>query len=328
MIVLAAAIQLVPLAAPLLLSTDAWTYWSYGWIGARSDGNPYSDPPANFPDNPAIDYMGSAWLGTTTVYGPAFTAASEPLAIVAGDSDAVAAWSYKALAAAAALAAALLAGRLARRRAFAIALVGWNPVLAIHLAGGGHNDAWVGALILAALALSASRRAQAGGALWILAIAVKWVPALFLALRSLESRATGRPHGARGLAGAAAGIAIGATVLYGGAWPLAIFPLVGNAALETSYAFPHRLEQLGLPDDLALAARDRGARGGARSSPAAPPRAGAAGLAACLVLVTTPYLAVWYLAWAVPVAAAEEDAVATVAVLALCAYLLPQTIPI
>ena len=186
MIVLAAAIQLVPLAAPLLLSTDAWTYWSYGWIGARSDGNPYSDPPAQFPDNPAIDYMGSAWLGTTTVYGPAFTAASEPLAVVAGDSDAVAAWSYKALAAAAALAAALLAGRLARRRAFAIALVGWNPILAVHLAGGGHNDAWVGALILAALALSASRRAQAGGALWILAIAVKWVPALFLALRSLE----------------------------------------------------------------------------------------------------------------------------------------------
>ena len=276
-IVLAAAIQLVPLAAPLLLSTDAWTYWSYGWIGARSDGNPYSDPPANFPDNPAIDYMGSAWLGTTTVYGPAFTAASEPLAIVAGDSDAVAAWSYKALAAAAALAAALLAGRLARRRAFAIALVGWNPVLAIHAAGGGHNDAWVGALILAALALSASRRAQAGGALWILAIAVKWVPALFLALRSLESRATGRPHGVRGLVGAAAGIAIGATVLYGGAWPLAIFPLVGNAALETSYAIPHRLEQLGLPDDLALARRDRGAGGRARPPrPQRRPRARAA----------------------------------------------------
>ena len=46
------------------------------------------------------------------------------------------------------------------------------------------------------------------------------------------------------------------------------------------------------------------------------------------MLVTTPYLAVWYLAWAVPLAAAEEDAAATVAVLALCAYLLPQTIPI
>ena len=35
-VVLAAAIQLVPLAAPLLLSTDAWTYWGYGWIGAEA----------------------------------------------------------------------------------------------------------------------------------------------------------------------------------------------------------------------------------------------------------------------------------------------------
>jgi hypothetical protein len=327
-IALAAAIQLVPLAAPLLLSTDAWTYWSYGWIGSHG-GNPYSDPPADFPDNPALGYMGSDWLGTTSVYGPAFTAASEPLAVVAGSSSAVAAWSYKALAAAAALAAALLAGRLARRRAFAIALVGWNPILAVHLAGGGHNDAWVGALILAALALSASRRAQSGGVLWVLAVAVKWVPLLFLALRSLESRSSGRPLGLRGLVGAGAGVAVGAGILYGGAWPLAIFPLVGNAALETSYAIPHRLEQLGLPDDLALGLAvtalvvglvllsREATRGRARL-----------GLAACLVLVTTPYLAVWYLAWAVPLAAAEEDAVATVAVLALCAYLLPQTIPI
>jgi hypothetical protein len=273
--------------------------------------------------------MGSAWLDTTSVYGPVFTIASEPLAVVAGDSDAVAAWTYKALAAAAALAAALLAGRLARRRAFAIALVGWNPLLAVHLAGGGHNDAWVGALILAALALSASRRLQGAGALWVIAIGVKWVPILFLALRAAESRATGRPRAYRGLVLAAAAAAGVATVLYGFAWPFAIVPLAGNAALETSYSIPHRLEQLGLPDGLALALAlvalavglvllmREATRGRARL-----------GLAACLVLVTTPYLAVWYLAWAVPLAAAEEDAVATVAVLALCAYLLPQTIPV
>ncbi len=328
-VVLAAAIQLVPLAAPLLLSTDAWTYWSYGWIGARGGGNPYDDAPETFPANPALPYMGNAWVGTTSVYGPAFTMASEPLAIVAGDSDGVAAWTYKALAAGAALAAALLAGRLARRRAFAIALVGWNPLLAVHLAGGGHNDAWVGALILAALALSASRRLQGAGALWAIAIGVKWVPVLFLALRAAETRATGRPAANRGLVGTAAVIVLGATLLYGGAWPFAVLPLAGNVALETSYAIPHRLEQAGLPDavtlglaataflcGLAWLAREAG-RGRARL-----------GLAACLVLVTTPYLAVWYLAWAVPLAAAEEDAVATVACLVLCAYLLPQTIPL
>ena len=30
-----------PLAAPLLLSTDAWTYWDYGRIAAVHDANPY-----------------------------------------------------------------------------------------------------------------------------------------------------------------------------------------------------------------------------------------------------------------------------------------------
>ena len=328
-IVLAAAIQLVPLAAPLLLSTDAWTYWSYGWIAARGDGNPYAEAPESFPTNPALPYMGSAWLDTTSVYGPVFTMTSQPVASVAGDSDGIAAWTFKALAGGAALATALLAGRLARRRAFAIALVGWNPLLAVHLAGGGHNDAWVGALILAALALSASRRLQGAGAMWVLAIGVKWIPILFLALRAVEARATGRPTGHRGFAITAVAVAVAASVLYGSAWPFAIVPLAGNAALETSYAIPHRLEQLGLPDALALGlavavflagfawlALEAG-RGRARL-----------GLAACLVLVTTPYLAVWYLAWAVPLAAAEEDAAATAACLALCLYLLPQTIPL
>ena len=109
----------------------------------------------------------------------------------------------------------------------------------------------------------------------------------------------------------------------GGSWPLAILPLAGNAALETSYAIPHRLEQLGIPDGLALGlavaaclVREAG-RGRARL-----------GLAACLLLVTTPYLAVWYLAWAVPLAAAEEDPAAALACLALCGCLLPQTIPV
>jgi hypothetical protein len=47
------------------------------------------------------------------------------------------------------------------------------------------------------------------------------------------------------------------------------------------------------------------------------------------VLLTTPYLVVWYLAWAVPLAAPEDDdRVARLGALALTAYLLPQTIPL
>ena len=53
----AAAVQLVPLAAPLLLSTDALSYTTYG----RAD-DPYSDHPE--------------WA-TPSVYGPLWTLLSE-----------------------------------------------------------------------------------------------------------------------------------------------------------------------------------------------------------------------------------------------------------
>ena len=51
------------------------------------------------------------------------------------------------------------------------------------------------------------------------------------------------------------------------------------------------------------------------------------GLAAGLLLVTTPYLTPWYLAWTVPLAAAEEDRAARMLAVLLTVYLAPQTIP-
>ena len=326
---LAAAIQLAPLTAPLLLSTDAWTYWLYGRIAAVHDANPYVDEPAEFPDDPAFPWIGEDWRDSTSVYGPAFTLASEPLARAAGESEDAAAWIFKALAGGCALAAALLAARVSRRPAFAAAFVGWNPLLALHLAGGGHNDAWMAALVLAALALGASGRRQAAGVAWALAVFVKWIPIVFLALRSLEARAAGRRGGHVGLLAATAIVVGLATARYGVDWLQAFGPLARNANQETSYALPHRLEQLGVPDTLAvglfaaaflaafvwLALEAR--RGRARL-----------GLTAALLLLATPYLAPWYAVWAVPLAAADDDRVAQAICLALCAYLLPQTVPL
>jgi hypothetical protein len=328
-LILAAGVQLVPLAAPLLLSTDAWTYWGYGWIAAEGGGNPYVDPPSAFPESPAAPYLGAAWRDTTSVYGPAFTLLSEPVALAAGDSADAAAWIFKALAAAGILVAVTAIARVAARPALAAAFVGWNPVIAVHLAGGGHNDALVGGLAAAAIALAVRRRHSLAGAAWVLAALVKWVPLLFLALSLLAARARGRPAGGRGMLVAAAVVGLLGTWRYGLDWLRAFGPLADNAVLETSYALPSRLEQLGLPDTAALALVVVAAGSGllllARSARNGDP---CLGRAACLVLVTTPYLAVWYLAWAVPLAAAEEDRIARYGALALTAYLLPQTIPL
>src|SRR5262249_50596394 len=152
----------------------------------------------------------------------------------------------------AALASAALAATLARRRALALAFVGWNPILAIHLAGGGHNDAWIGLLVLGALALAASRRATAAGVSWIAAVAVKWVPLVFLALQLLEARAQRRRLGLAGMLGGAAAVGAVASWRYGWRWLGALAPLADNARQETRYALPHRLESAGLSRDVSI----------------------------------------------------------------------------
>ena len=325
---LAVAIQLLPLASPLLLSTDAWAYWEYGAI-AREDGNPYRDTPSDHPENPAYEHAGFRWRDTISVYGPAFTLLSEGIAYASGVSEQAAAWTFKVLAALSMLAVTALAAVLSRRPVLAVALVGWNPLLAIHFAGGGHNDALMMALVLGAIALAATGRRGGAAAAWALSIFVKWVPAVFFALRALHARATRRPVSHLGFGLTVAAVAAVATWRYGLDWLRAFGPLARNAEEQTSFALPQRLEQLGSPHAVALGVATAVLVGGllwlAREA-----LRGRVLLAraACLLLVTTPWLAPWYVVWALPLAAAEDDRRAQLAALALCIYLLPQTIPI
>ena len=322
--VVAVTVQLIPLAAPLLVSTDAWTYWSYGRIAAVHEANPYVEPPANFPDDPALPYTGTSWRETPSVYGPAFTLASEGVARVAGASADAAAWLFKALAALAMLAATYFAARVASAKAFACAFVGWNPVVSLHLAGGGHNDAWVAALVVAALALASVRRELAGAA-WAAAVLVKWVPLLLLPLHALERRRLGY----LGLGAAFAVLVAASAWRYEFEWVRALEPVARKAGEQTSYALPSRIAELGVPREAAAAALAlafaaayalllrQAFRGRARL-----------GLTAALLLLATPWLVVWYLAWPAALAAAEEDRTAQWLVIALSAYLLPQAVPV
>src|SRR5207247_7191904 len=125
---------------------------------------------------------------TPSVYGPAFTVASAGIAEASGSSRADAAWAYRLAAAAGMLVLVGLAALRARRRALAAAVVGWNPLLALQSAGGGHNDVWMMALVLAALVLADPGRALIAGASWAVAVFVKWavlglVPIALLAAR-------------------------------------------------------------------------------------------------------------------------------------------------
>ena len=339
-LVVAVVVQALPLGAPLLLSTDAWTYWDYGRLSAVHGANPYAVHPAAFPLDPAFAHMGTNWHDTTSVYGPLFTLLSEPLGFVAGGSAGAAAWLFKALAALGILAAALLAARLSRRPALALVAVGWSPLLAVHAAGAGHNDAWVAALLLGALAAAAARRPLLAGAGWAAAALVKWVPLVLLALWLLGARRSGPatpPAGAAraatraaaGFLGVAAAVVVAASWRYGWHWLGAFGPLVHNADDPTSFSLPGRLQQLGLPHAVAVAlplALLAGAgvwlaRGALRGRPRL-------GLASLLLVASSPLLAPWYLLWCIPLAAADDDGPALAVGVVLSAYVLRQTIPL
>jgi len=324
----AVAVQLLPLGAPLLLSTDAWAYWQYGAI-ASEQGNPYRETPNEHSGNPAYEHAGFDWRDTTSVYGPVFTLLSEGVAELSQTSEQAAAWTFKALAALSMLALTALAALLSRERAFAAAFVGWNPLLAIHFAGGGHNDALMLTLVLGAMALAGRGHRTGAAVAWTISIFVKWIPIVFFALRAVEARAAKRAVSHVGFGMAVAAAASLATWRYGLDWLGAVGPLARNAEGQTRFALPQRLEQLGLPHAftlaLAVAALAAGLLWLAREALRGRVLLGRA---ACLLLLTTPWLVPWYAVWAVPLAAAEDDRRAQVVALGLCAYLLPQTIPL
>ena len=332
-VALACAVQLLPLAGPVLLSTDVYTYWDYARISTEHGGNPYVDVPSDYPDDPAFPLMGSYWHDTTSVYGPGFTLASEG---ACGRGRELAGrrrlalprrspprrWSRSSC----------LPRGSRPQPAFAAAFVGWNPLLAVHFAGGGHNDAWMMAFVLGGARARGLREARArrrrlggGDRDQVGAAPLPAAPAA----RGAQHRPPGRPPGLRRCA--AIVIVALATWRYGLSWIGAAGPLATNLAEDRAwYAIPVRIASLG-------AARGRGR---ARCSPPASCVAyawllreawrGRARLAltAGLLLVCTSWLVPWYAVWAVPLAAVEEDRTARMLALALSAYLLRDAVPI
>jgi Glycosyltransferase family 87 len=319
---LAVAIQLAPLGGPLLLSRDAYSYWAYGRIVSTHDANPFTTAPARFPHDPATRAVASAWRPRVSVYGPAFAFASAGLGDVAKRSAELASLLFRTAAAAAGVGATLLAAAIARRKAYAAAFVGWNPLVAISFAGGGHNDAWMLVLMLASLALVARRRDAAGGAVWILAAAVKAPAIAILALQLVRSRRgvwTGAALAALALAGVA-------TAAFGTAWMTSVVQLDQR---QSRYGLPARLEQLAVPTSaartLAYAALAAGALWLVREARRGRPRPA---LGASLLLLTSPWILPWYSTWAIGLAAVADDGAAEILALALAVYLLPDRVPL
>jgi hypothetical protein len=324
----AAVVQLAPLAGPTLLSTDVWTYWMYGRIAVEHGGNPYDDPPSTYPSDVAYDAMGSSWHDTTSIYGPLFTLGSEAEAWAAGNDADRAAWLSRAVSALAVIATALLAASIATRRAFAAAFVGWNPLLALHFGGGGHNDALMMLLVVGALVLAVRGSPNLAGISWTAAIAIKWVAAAFLVIWAIDRIRRGVSLGWAGLAAGAGLVVTFATLRYGAAWLGAVQGLSHQARRTGSIGLSSWLGDLGLGHRailgviglaslaafvwLALEAWYRRARLGVTGS---------------VTALGQGWLNPWYASWGVSLSASEEDPLAWALAVGLTGFLLLDVVP-
>jgi alpha-1,6-mannosyltransferase len=205
-----AALTLLVLIAPPLVSTDIFSYQAYARMGGLYGINPYTHGPYAISfDNALFPYIGSKWSYIPSAYGPVFTVFSyvmAPLAVAAS------VFAYKAIAAVSCLALVALVWQCARLRGKdpvrAAALVGLNPLVVIYGVGGGHNDLLMLVALVGGLYAVLASRERLGGALMVLASGIKLTAGITLPFAILaDGRRRGR--GRRDLIiGAAIGLAM------------------------------------------------------------------------------------------------------------------------
>ena len=320
---LAVAYHIALLFLPLLFSRDVYSYVYYGKIAATYHANPYVATPADFPNDAFAPFVGPKWFDTPAVYGPLWTQISALVARVADDVGAFVA-AFRVIAIAASLATVFVVAGLVRRvrpdrEAFAVAVVGLNPVVLFQSAASGHNDLLVALAIAAAIALVFSGRELWATAALALGALVKVTAAAPLLLWWVAVAAR-RPRGDR-VRAVAPHVLLGAAMALLAAWPFANTedPTLGGVELASheGWLAPSRFfrrlfdaisgDVLGFVPRIAFAvvvvvaivliAREVWRRGPAIGASLAGASWGWGLL--CLMLLG-PVLLPWYVTWALP----------------------------
>lgn len=183
---------------PLLFSRDVYSYAYYGKIAAVYHANPYVATPAEYPQDVLAPFVSSKWVNTPAVYGPLWTHVSSfVMRSVEGVAAAIVA--FRLIAIAASLGTLAVVARLVRRvrpdrAAFALAILGLNPVVLFQSVASGHNDLLVALAVASAVALAFARRdllATAALAAGALVKATAAVPLLLFVVGTVAARSGG-----------------------------------------------------------------------------------------------------------------------------------------
>jgi alpha-1,6-mannosyltransferase len=217
-----AGLWLLPVLPFLPLgSADVYSYACQGYV-QHAGGDPYAMGVQEF-GCPWLDSVATSWRDSPAPYGPLFLLLAAQAVGFAGDSLAGVIAGLRVIALAGLALTALGLPVLARRAGLAPAKAVWLvlacPLVLVHLVSGAHNDVLMVGLIVAGLALVASRRTPAwllaGGVVLGLAVAVKATAVVVLPFAVLAAVAPGTPLRAlwRPIAAIGAGAALATAVL-------------------------------------------------------------------------------------------------------------------
>lgn len=191
---------------PPIESHDVWSYAAYGRMVTVHHESPWVHEPADHPGDPYTRRVTELWRNTPSVYGPVFAVPAAGVMAVAGADTTVARLGFQLLAALAVAVALCMIGRQTGWNAEALAVLLLNPLVPICVVNAGHNDAWVGVLLLGSVLLAKRERWVWTGVVVATAAMVKVTALLALvalavwAFRQAGRRAAASLVGSGGLA--------------------------------------------------------------------------------------------------------------------------------
>jgi Glycosyltransferase family 87 len=321
------ALHVILLMSPPLQLTDTFNYLGYARLGGLHHLNPYNHVIAQEMHDPV--YRFATWYHLRSPYGPLFTVASYPLALL---PLGVAYWVLKSVTVLFSLGLIALVWKCARLLGrdprFAVLLVALNPVYLMYAIGGFHNDFFMLVPSTAAIALLLARRDRSAGAMLMLAVAVKFTAIILLPFLLFAAR----PNQRRvrilvGAALAAVPLAIGYFAFFG----LTLPNLVDQSTLLTPWSAPNivglvlgvgggtpgvlRLANVALVVAVALLLRRR------------KDWLSGAGWSTVALVASLAWLVPWYVIWILPLAALGTSLRLRRAAVAMTVYLVFAFMP-
>ncbi len=321
------ALHVILLMSPPQQLTDTFNYLGYARLGGLHHLNPYNHVIAQEIHDPV--YRFATWYHLRSPYGPLFTLASYPLALL---PLGVAYWVLKVVTVLFSLIFIGLVWKcaklLGRDPRFAVLLVAANPIFLMYGLAGFHNDFFMLVPSTAAVALLLSRRDRSAGAVLMLAVAVKFtaillLPFLLFAVRTNQRRI----RVVTGAVLASIPLAIGYLAVFG----LTLPNLVDQSTLLTPWSFPNiiglvlgvgggtpgllRLANVALVVAVALILRRRR------------DWLSGAGWSTIALIASLAWLVPWYVIWMLPLAALGTSLRLRRAAMAITVYLVFAFLP-